>query len=179
MYEKYRNEIKDGDILLYKGKGFVSTVIKKITKSEYSHAALAVWWNGRLMVLEAVGKGVIATPLSKNVSKYHGSVDWYSHKTISDEDRQKLVAHAQLGLGKEYSKWKLVILAYKLIFTSRDKKDDFKKENELFCSHFVAAQYNFSGNDLIENLSDSLTHPEDIAGATDVLDFRANFKKAA
>ena len=67
------------------GDLFASRIIRWATGSPYSHAGLAVWWNERLMVLEAVGKGVVVTPLSANVRGYHGDVEWF---TSVDDDRR-------------------------------------------------------------------------------------------
>lgn len=100
-YSKVRQDFKNGDVVLYKGTSFVSKLIRKFTKSEYSHSGIVSWWNDRVMVMEAVGKGVVVTPLSRNVRKYHGDVDWYSCKNeVLDADRLRLVAFAQLGLGR-------------------------------------------------------------------------------
>lgn len=165
FYYAFRDKIKDGDILLYKGKGLLSKAIRLLTKSEYSHAGIAVWWNYRLMVLEAVGKGVVLTPMSKNLEHYKGSVHWFtSIKHIPQTKRLKMVDFAQQELGKEYSKWSLIVLGYILIFgKDRNKKDKFKRANSLICSHYVAQIYNHGGIDLTKNVSDAFTLPEDIA----------------
>jgi len=164
-YHYLRYDIKDGDVLLYKGKGLLSKAIRLLTKSEYSHAGVAVWWHYRLMVLEAVGKGVVLTPMSKNLKHYKGTVHWFtSKKFISQPKRLRMIDFAQQELGKKYSKWKLVILGYILVFgKNRDKRDKLRKENSLVCSHYVAQIYNSSGIDLKENVSDAFTLPEDIA----------------
>lgn len=165
LYDYVRHKIKDGDVLLYQGKGLLSKAIKLLTKSKYSHAGIAVWWNERLMVLEAVSKGVILTPLSKNVSHYKGDVHWYtSVQHIPQTKRFKMVQYAQQELGKEYSKWKLIVFGYKLIFgKDRDKKDEFRNAHSLVCSHYTAQIYNYAGMDLAEGISDSFTLPEDIS----------------
>lgn len=176
-YKLYRDRIKDGDILLYKGKSLLSKIIRLLTKSEYSHAGIAVWWNDRLMVLEAVGKGVILTPMSKNLKHYKGTVHWFtSKKAIPYTKRLNMVQFAQQELGKEYSKWKLIVFGYKLLFgKDRDKKDKFRKTNSLVCSHYVAQIYNYGGLDLTEGVSDAFTLPEDIA-KSDKLTYKSILK---
>lgn len=164
-YYAFRNQINDGDVLLYKGTSLLSKIICFFTKSEYSHAGIAVWWNNRLMVLEAVGKGVILTPMSKNLKHYKGTVHWFtSKKNISYTKRLNMVRFAQQELGKEYSKWRLVVLGYMLILRkSRDERDKFREENTLVCSHYVAQIYNYGGEDLKEGVSDAFTLPDDIS----------------
>jgi len=103
-YDDNRGEIKNGDVLLYRGRSLESRLIRWATRSRYSHAGLAVWWNGRLMVMEAVGRGVVVTPLSKNVSFYPGYVEWFtSVEEIPDHQRLQMVELAQQELGKEYA----------------------------------------------------------------------------
>ena len=144
-YQKRRDKIKDADVLMYKGKALISRIIRKVTKSEYSHAGIAVHWNNRLMVLEAVGRGVIVTPLSKNIESYYGDVHLYaaSPGTILDRDRQLMVKFAQEELGKEYARWRMILFGFKIIFNKDlDKKDALKRASKLYCSHYVAQVYN-------------------------------------
>lgn len=164
-YDDARKQIQDGDVLLYRGLSLASRVIRWVTGSPYSHAGLAVWWNGRLMVLEAVGKGVVVTPLSANVRGYHGDVEWFaSADTIAPEERQRLVEVAQKELGKEYATWKAILLGIRrLLGSGIDRRDTARRERKLFCSLYVASVYNAIGRDLTKGVSDSFTSPADIA----------------
>ena len=164
-YDLLRLKIKNGDILLYRGSGVISWLIKKVTGSEYSHAGIVVWWNKRLMVLEAVGKGIVCTPLSRNIGHYKGEVHWYSScRPLPNGARGRIVQFAQMELGKEYATWKLVLFGWKLLLgKDLDKKDEFKRRNKLVCSQYVATAYNYIGIDLKEGLSDRFTKPSDIA----------------
>ncbi|MFQ5824003.1 MAG: YiiX/YebB-like N1pC/P60 family cysteine hydrolase [bacterium] len=165
QYAHVRSQIKNGDVLMYKGKGLISFLITKITGSAYSHAGIAVWWNKRLMVMEAVGKGVIVTPLSHNVEHYKGDVEWFWCKEqISDEHRIKMVQFAQEELGKSYAKWKLIIFGlFILLKKDMDKRDELRRANKLFCSYYVAQIYNSIGLDLKKNKSDRFMTPDDIS----------------
>src|SRR5947208_16253192 len=71
--------LKPGDVLLVEGNNRISGVIKYLTQSTWSHAALYVGPIGErtnaegepLVLVEAVlGQGVVGTPLSK-YQKYH------------------------------------------------------------------------------------------------------------
>lgn len=166
-YNTIRRSIKNGDVLLYRGRSLVSLLIMFITRSYYSHAGLAVWWNERLMVMEAVGKGVMVSPLSSSVDKYHGRVDLFTpREEIPDEDRLRLVTFAQEELGKEYAAWKAILLGLKLLLQwDVEKRDALRRERKLFCSYYVAQAYNAINRDLRKGVSDRFMTPGDIANS--------------
>ncbi len=165
QYDDARSRIRNGDVLLYKGQGIISRLIRWITRSDYSHAGLAVWWNERLMVMEAVGKGVVVTPLSSNIGHYNGDVDWFwCTKEISEEDRTRLVQRAQEELGKRFARCGMLLVGLCLALKQPlDKDDTFYTSRRFFCSFYVAAAYNSIGLDLRKDRSDGFTTPDDIA----------------
>ncbi len=166
-YDDVRCGVKDGDVLMYRGRSLSSRVIRWVTHSRYSHAGLAAWWNGRLMVLEAVGKGVVVTPLSANVRHYHGDVEWFTCvEEIPEEERRRMIDFARQELGKEYATWKAVKLGLRVLF-QKDKKqrDELRRARQLFCSHYVAEVYNAVGRDLKKGVSDRFMSPADVASS--------------
>ncbi len=169
LYQKYREQFKNGDILMFKGEGLLSSIIKWKTKSEYSHAGIVAWWNDRLMVLEAIGKGVETRPISYALKHYHGSIDYFRSKDeagIKDADRSKMISFAQEQLGKEYAKRHLVKFFFKLLFNAKlSKKDKSGPVSKFFCSQYVSAIYQKAGFDLKMNLSDKFTSPNEIASS--------------
>lgn len=164
-YETIRNDIKNGDVLMYRGKSLESRIIMLITRSKFSHAGIAVWWNQRLMVMEAINKGVVVRPLSLSVQKYYGDVVLYKPvEEIPDDDRQRMIHFAQQELGKEYARWKATLLGLKILFQrNKEKRDRLRRERQLFCSYYVAQIYNSIGRDLKEGVSDRFMTPGDIA----------------
>jgi hypothetical protein len=166
-YDETRSQIKNGDVLMYRGRSLESTIIRWVTGSNYSHAGLAAWWNGRLMVLEAVGKGVVVSPLSQNVRAYRGRVEWFtSVEEISENERLRLIEFAQQDLGKEYTLWRALILGIRVLFgRNMETRDKLRREKRLFCSHYVAASYNAIGRDLKKRVSDRFMSPGDIASS--------------
>jgi hypothetical protein len=176
-YEEVRLQIKNGDVFMYKGKKIFSRLIRWLTKSPYSHAGIAVWWNERLMVMEAVMRGVRVAPLSRNIYQHKGNIEWFScKKEIAEEDRLRMVIFAQEELGKSYARWKAVLFGLKVLF-KRDlnKKDELRMENKLFCSQYVAQIYNSIGLDLKKNREDRFMSPGDIARSS-LLEKRGEFK---
>jgi hypothetical protein len=170
-YSNVRKTIASGDVLLYEGETFYSWIIKKVTRSRFSHAGITVWWNERLMVMEAVSRGVIVTPLSVSVGQYKGHVHWYSSKRLlSEEDRGRMIIFAQEELGKAYALWKAVWVGIQLVFNWKpEERDELKREQKLFCSAYVAQIYNSIGVDLVPGLSDISVVPEDIARSPELL----------
>jgi hypothetical protein len=166
-YGLNRSEIKDGDVLLYRGRSLASRIIQIVTGSTYSHAGLAAWWDDRLMVLEAVGKGVVVTPISRNIRSYSGSIEWFtSVEDIPKNQRLQMIRFAQRELGKEYALWRTVLLGIRVLFQRNLKsRDRLRREERLFCSHYVAESYNSIGMDLKKGVSDRFMSPGDIAAS--------------
>lgn len=166
-YDTYRTLIKNGDVLLYRGTGWSSWVIQKVTGSPYSHAGVAAWWNTRLMVLEAVGKGVVASPLSENLKRYHGGVDYYWCATpIADPQRMQMLDFAQMQLGKEYNLLQVIMSGLRTFFRVKIKnsKGRFKHAaGKYFCSQYVSDVYRQAQVDLGIDLSSDRVTPDAIA----------------
>jgi len=165
-YTKRRDEIKNCDILLYQGTHWMSKLIRKLTKSPYSHAGIVAWWGNRLMVLEATGKGVYPVTLSQNLKHYKGEVHLYTLKEkydVSLHVRDRMLKFAQEELGKKYATWKLILFGWKILFAKDlDKKDELRRANQLVCSHYVSQIYNSEQLDLKKNRADRFTKPGDI-----------------
>ena len=176
-YEEVRLQIKNGDVIMYEGKSMVPKLVSWFTRSPYSHAGIAVWWNERLMVMEATMRGVRVMPLSRNIFKHKGKVEWFTSKQeISDEDRLRMVIFAQEELGKSFARWKAVLFGLKILLNRNlSKKDQLRMENKLFCSQYVAQIYNSIGLDLKKKREDRFMSPGDIAKSP-LMEKRGEFK---
>jgi hypothetical protein len=176
-YEDIRSQIKNGDVLMFKGRYLHSSIIRGLTRSFYSHAGIAVWWNRRLMVMEAVERGVRILPLSRKIGSYRGDVEWFcSKKEISERDRLRMIIFAQEELGKSYARWREIFFGWKILLR-RDlsEKDELRRENKLYCSQYVAQIYNSVGLDLKKKRDDRFMSPDDIANSS-LLEKRGVFK---
>lgn len=103
-----RDSLRPGDVLLVEGNNRVSGVIKYLTQSTWSHAALYVGRVGDrtapdgepLALVEAeLGKGVIATPLSKYF-QYHTRI--CRPVGLSAEDCARVCCYAAERIGFDY-----------------------------------------------------------------------------
>jgi hypothetical protein len=103
-----RATLKPGDVLLVEGSNHISGVIKYLTQSTWSHAALYVGpvgdrvdENGEPLVLvEAnIGEGVMAVPLSK-YERFHTRI--CRPTGLTDDDRARVCAYAAERIGFDY-----------------------------------------------------------------------------
>ena len=103
-----RQSLMPGDVLLVEGSNHISGVIKYLTQSTWSHAALYVGSVGDrttedgepLVLVEAnIGQGVVAVPLSK-YSRFHTRI--CRPINLSDEDRARVCAYAAERIGFDY-----------------------------------------------------------------------------
>ena len=148
--KKYENAIKylkPGDIVLTSRFGWpeggMGTIIRKITKSKYSHSAIYV---GGGKIVEAIGQGVVVSELKKY---FNGAnrVDFRRFKNVNDSHRLKVASEA-LKIAKKHPKyddeqlWRIFGAYIKAGGNiSKMKLSEYNKEKYI-CSElvFVAAQ---------------------------------------
>jgi hypothetical protein len=112
-----RSALQPGDILLVEGNSRLSAIIKFLTQSTWSHAALYVGErpgdtapNGEpnaLLEAEA-DTGVVTVPLSKYV-RFHTRI--CRPVGLDDASRQKVIDYALARIGKQYDSQQIVDLA--------------------------------------------------------------------
>jgi hypothetical protein len=165
VYREARPLIRDADILLFSGNGFVSTAIERVTHSEYSHVELAESRYGRIMSLGAVGVGVRYQPLSLTLRQGdYTRVDVYRLKPGIPFDSDALFRFAFANLGKPYAFLNLVgIWANETLNVSGLINSPRIKDTDAFiCSGFVSRGYTAGGRDLRADVNDPITTPEQI-----------------
>ena len=103
-----QQSLQPGDVLLVEGNNHVSGVIKYLTQSTWSHAALYVGRVGDratvdgepLVLVEAnLGEGVVAAPLSK-YHRFHTRI--CRPIGLSEDDRGRVCAFAAERIGFDY-----------------------------------------------------------------------------
>lgn len=106
--QNLRETLRPGDVLLVEGNNHVSGIIKYLTQSTWSHAALYVGPIGDrvtpdgepLVLVEAnISQGVVAAPLSKYLS-FHTRI--CRPKGLSEEDCHRVCAYAAERIGFDY-----------------------------------------------------------------------------
>ncbi len=103
-----RDTLKPGDVILVEGNNHISGVIKYLTQSTWSHAALYVGPIGDrctaddepLVLVEAnIGEGVVAAPLSK-YARFHTRI--CRPIGLNDDDRARVCTYASERIGFDY-----------------------------------------------------------------------------
>lgn len=166
-YGEARALIQSGDLLLFRSRGWIASLIRWATRSRYSHVGLAVWTFGRLMVAESRElRGCRLVPLSAAIGAAH--VDLYQVGDATADARSKVVGAALERLGQAYGWGSIVRMALGRLILLRWRRrysedDQLPPGTHLVCSAYVAACWRLAGVDLVPNLADSSTEPGDLA----------------
>ncbi len=170
-YSVARRRIRDGDLLLFRRRrGLVGKLIAVAGRSEYCHAAMAAWWNGRLMCLETVqGRGGRAVLLSRVVEESPDRIDVYriGRGYLRRFDRDAAVGAMIEITGKRYGWMNLCKAAMRHLPVIRlftiPMDDDQANGSLPFCSDAVSRGLRAGGIDPVPNLADAGTEPGDLA----------------
>lgn len=128
-FNRIKYELRQGDVLLFEGRSRVSNMVRTVTQSPWTHAALYIGSlhdiedhelrkkvavnlkkreNVRLVIESELGKGVIATPLS-NYRHHHIRI--CRPIGITPNDVALVIAYAIKHIGQPYSMRRLLDLA--------------------------------------------------------------------
>ncbi len=128
-FKRIQYELRPGDVILIDGRSRVSEVIKQITQSHWSHAALYIGRiheietplkrqrvqehfncepDTQLLVESVLGKGTIITPLS---FYEHDHIRICRPRNLSHHDAQQVINYATSKLGLQYDIRQLFDLA--------------------------------------------------------------------
>jgi len=70
-YYNVRSEFKDGDIVLYRGNGFMSKSIQYFDDAFYNHIGIVKWIGNRLFTIDMWTQGIEIVPLSRRIKTYN------------------------------------------------------------------------------------------------------------
>ena len=143
-----RASMRSGDVLLFRGSGVLSWLIRLATHSDYSHAGLVFRYRARVYCLEAVGKGVRLIAVSRLLDHYPGGV-FYCGLGAAEPARETALGFGFQQLCLPYDVFGLVRFALALIFAWRRPVNP---DNRWFCSELVAAAYRIAGFPLTDEL---------------------------
>ena len=179
-YAAVREGIQSADVLLWRGRALWSWVIRWWTRSEYSHAGIAVWVHGRPMAAESREcKGCRLLPLSAAIKGADVDLFQVRPEVSTRLKRGPAVQEAISHLGEAYG-WRSILRivltrlpfgALKWVPVLRHfvphrfwSPDDYRETGgRMICSEYVARCYRLGGLDLVPNLRDPDTTPGDIA----------------
>lgn len=69
-YYNIRKDIKDGDIIAYRGNGFLAKTIQFFDNAYYNHVGIAKWIGNRLFTIDMWYQGIEIVPLSRRMKYY-------------------------------------------------------------------------------------------------------------
>lgn len=131
-YKENRKKIKTGDLIAFSNGSWTNwhdiqvNLVRMLTRSEYSHVAIAWVVYDRVLLLEAVGAGVRIYPLSNDLPCY-----WIPKPTeLSD----KALTWALSIMGEKYSKWEAIKAFFGKVNLGHNKLWE--------CAEFVLVTYN-------------------------------------
>ncbi len=170
---RYGSLIRDGDLLLFRGQGLLSRMIGAAGRSDYSHAARAVWWGDLLFCCEVRElKGGRAVTLESQVRKYPGMIDVFEtnpSRRWRNYDRRGAVRYTRRLAGCDYGyrgvlTAALVHLPLWRFLIRPDMNDQKITSQPPFCSQACAMADRIGGGiDPVPHLADRVTEPADLA----------------
>lgn len=182
-YSEVRDLISDSDLLLFRRPpGRCSAIARLITvggRSQYSHAAKAIWWRGEkaendvlLCVEMREFKGGRAVTLASQVDKFPGLIDVYKSNPEDrwpEYDRERASAHMLRLAGEPYG-YAAVLNAALLhvwpfcMYVNPGLNDGTLDDLPEFCSDACSESDRIGGGvDPVNNLADRFTEPGDLA----------------
>jgi hypothetical protein len=168
-YADARDTIRDADLLLFRRRDRLTRLIAVAGRSQYVHAAIAGWWNDRLMCVEMTSGGGRAQLLSNIVERWPGVVDVYQANVARQRFSRRRALLAMIGItGKRYGWLNLCRAALLHLpafrFLAQPDTNDVETSTwPPFCSQAVAMADRAGGVDAVPNLADRLTEPADLA----------------
>jgi len=169
-YQDLREQMRTGDLLLFRGNRLLSGVIERLSDSPYSHVAIVARWHDRVVAFQVDLRGVEVLPASTMVCKYSGKVDWWALKPelrAASFKEDALFDTALTLLGLKYGYWRLAELGLRILLgRTLNPKDAHATPDSLFCSEFVSRCYRNASGDLLDvnkTANDASTSPADFA----------------
>ena len=176
-YSQAKLLIQEADVLLFRGSGIISWLIKRYGSGLHSHAAMAHWDGSNLQCVEfREFKGGRSVSLKRQVGQNPQHIDVFraasqieyetTHHKLDDTTRSNLskVMLELTGLPYGWKNfWKLVkhYLPFCRLAPQNMKDDD--RMNIFVCSTAVAYAYRSTYVDPVPYLSDSAVAPPDLA----------------
>lgn len=167
MYLLDIDKLEAGDIILTRSTSDISQLVRRLTKSEYSHAILYV---GVSSCIDSDGYGV----QSQNIQRllYESKTDVKVLRLKQTKDRNEIpnaIVFARQKIGTEYSIDEAKVALLK-------KEIEAKEPNRQFCTRFVAQAFESAGIRLVEN--PDYCNPEELLKSDLLIDIEEPLREA-
>lgn len=121
-YNKLRQQIKTGDIILYRrNKGILPNLIQWIDSAYYNHTGIAYWLGERLFTIDAWSNGTELVPMSRRMDTYDDFC-LVRQKDVSISQMRVAISNLYNRIEKDepYGYWGLIL---RLIHIKLKKKE--------------------------------------------------------
>lgn len=167
-------DIRRADLLLFRGHGLISRVIRSASRSKYTHAAKVDRWDGQLFCCEVREfRGGRIVTLASQVAKFPGQIDVFfsNPNNRPGYDREASAAYMRRFAGQDYGYKALAKAAFQFLpgvrfFFSHDYEleNGTAPETPPFCSQACAVADRHGGQiDPVPHLADRFTTPGDLS----------------
>jgi hypothetical protein len=137
-YTKLRNEIQNGDLLLYKGTSFLAKGIQYFDKAYYNH--IGVVWRpndiDRVLTLDMWSEGLTCIPVSRRMEGYKDFCILRPKVSI-EKSKEAIMKAIEKWDGKDVYYDKQLILRVAAIKKLKIDLSGLGKKDKFICSEFV------------------------------------------
>ncbi len=162
-YLDHRDDIKSGDIVLYRGNGIISNLIHYIDDAYYTHVGV-IWKvedpdskEYRLLTMDMWTNGLVLVPLSERLSNYE---DFCIIRPEVSSDMIEVAIFNSLKLWEGKTRYDyLLLLRISIIKKLRIDLVGYGKLTKYICSEFVDKYCKMLGIHTFDNIN--LITPED------------------
>ena len=182
--------IQEADILLFRGKGIISWLIKRYGSGVHSHVGIAHWDNGNLQCVEfrefkggrsvSLKTQVDNSPFGIDVFRAAKRVDYEKDSHIFDDSIKSKITTIMLKLtGLPYgwrNIWKLVKHYLPFCRLAPQNIKDNNATKIFVCSTAAAYAYRIAYIDPVPYLADTAVTPSDLASSA-ILEYQFTLQK--
>ena len=154
-------DLKRGDILVTCNNTFLGRMIKKATKSIYSHAAIYIGGGDVIDATNKFGKGVRVRTIKQTAQRFY-RIDVLRHPNLHDAKAELICEKALNHVGESYNY--MMLFLFPLMFILPDKwKNPLSKREAKVCSELVSRVYKEVNIDLVPGKTEGQESPSDVS----------------
>jgi len=154
------NNLRAGDILLFKGERGFSKLIAWGTGSEYTHVAICVSPKMRLAIEAMSGYGVRA----RDIQEIKTSFDIYRIKAEYIYDLDGTISYLVSKLNMKYDYLGVVYLGLLKLFRLKQKANKWQRNKDYFCFELTKKAFLVGGKlDIVPQVEAGITSGKDLS----------------
>jgi uncharacterized protein YycO len=119
------------DVVFFRGKGIVGSLISWFTQSPYSHVGLAIDGAHIIQAYRFVQTGIVPF-------EYDPSIHRVYRLDLTEQQKKDILYYAVSIIGTEYDYWQLIGLLF-------NKRGLFDSANKLICSEVIDKAFYYAG----------------------------------